>query len=443
MALGGGSFLVQNKVLPGSYINFVSAARASASLSDRGTATMPLELDWGEEGRIFEVTSEDLQKNSLAIFGYPYTHEKLKGLRDLFLNAKTLYAYRLNKGVKAANEFAVARCGGARGNDIRIVIAKNADDSSKFDVTTMLGGDSADVQTVASAAELEDNGFVEFRKDAALAVNAGAPLTGGENGEITGACYQDYLDKIEAYSFNTMGVVVTDDVTKGLFTAFCKRMRDEVGAKFQLVLYSKNADYPGVISVKNKCLDGAAKGEDGMVYPNEAALVYWVTGAEAGCAVNKSIQNKKYDGEFTPDTEFTQNELIAAIKAGEFVLHRVNSDIRVLEDINTMVTTSDTQGEIFKDNQTMRVCDQIANDIAVLFNTKYLGVVPNDNAGRVSLWSDIVNHHRQLNDIRAIENFSESDIAVTQGDSKKSVVVSDAVTVVNAMSKLYMTVTVS
>jgi hypothetical protein len=108
-----------------------------------------------------------------------------------------------------------------------------------------------------------------------------------------------------------------------------------------------------------------------------------------------------------------------------------------------MVTTSDTQGDIFKDNQTIRVIDQIANDIAVLFNTKYLGVVPNDAAGRTSLWSDIVKHHQQLNDIRAIENFSDSDISVAQGDTKKSVVVTDAVTVVNAMGKLYMTVTVA
>lgn len=443
MALGGGSFLVQNKVLPGSYINFVSAARASATLSDRGTATMPLELDWGVEDAIFEVTSEDFQKNSMRIFGYPYTHEKLKGLRDLFLNAQTLYAYRLNKGVKAQNDFAAAKYGGVRGNDIRIVISANPDEDGKFDVSTMMGGDVVDVQTAASATELLDNDYVEFKKDAVLAANAGVPLSGGENGEVTGASYQSYLDKIEAYSYNTMGVAVTDDITKGLFTSFCKRMRDEVGAKFQLVLYNKAADYAGVISVKNKCVDGAAKSEGGMVYPNEAALVYWVTGVQAGCAVNKSVQNKRYDGEFVPDTDYTQNELIAAIKAGEFVLHRVNSDIRVLEDINTMVTVSDTQGEVFKDNQTMRVCDQIANDIAVLFNTKYLGVVPNDNAGRVSLWSDIVNHHRGLNDIRAIENFSESDITVAQGDSKKSVVVSDAVTVANAMAKLYMTVTVS
>lgn len=443
MALGGGSFLVQNKVLPGSYINFVSAARASASLSDRGTATMPLELDWGVEDAVFEVTSEDFQKNSMRIFGYPYTHEKLKGLRDLFLNAKTLFAYRLNKGVKAQNDYATAKYGGVRGNDIRIVIAANPDEDGKFDVSTMMGGEVVDVQTAASAAELTDNDYVDFKKDAALAANAGAALTGGTNGEVTGSSYQSYLDKIEAYTYNTMGAAVTDDTTKGLFTSFCRRMRDEVGAKFQLVLYNKAADYAGVISVKNKCVDGAAKSGEVTVYPNEAALVYWVTGAQAGCAVNKSVQNKKYDGEFTPDTDYTQSELIAAVGAGEFVLHRVNSDIRVLEDINTMATVSDTQGEVFKDNQTMRVCDQIANDIAVLFNTKYLGVVPNDNAGRVSLWSDIVNHHRQLNDIRAIENFSESDITVAQGDSKKSVTVSDAVTVVNSMSKLYMTVTVA
>ena len=35
MALGGGTFVIQNKKLPGSYINFVSAAKASATLSER------------------------------------------------------------------------------------------------------------------------------------------------------------------------------------------------------------------------------------------------------------------------------------------------------------------------------------------------------------------------------------------------------------------------
>ena len=435
MALGGGSFTVQNKKLQGAYINFVSVSAASATLSDRGVATMPLELDWGKEGEVFEVTNEDFQKNTLKIFGYAYDHAKMKGLRDLFLGARTLYAYRLNGGgTKASNTYAEALYAGTRGNDLKIVIQTNADDEEKFDVKTLMGTTEVDSQTVSAASELVANDYVKFKTEAELAVTASTPLTGGTNKTVDGTAHQSYLDKIQPYSYNTMGVVVTDDTTKKLYASFNKRLRDEMGIKFQLVLHNHAADYMGVISIKNNVTDS---GE------SAASLVYWVTGLEAGCAVNKSCQNRLYDGEFTVDTDFTQTELEQAIDAGEFVLHQVNSDVRVLDDINTMVTTSDTQGDVFKDNQTIRVIDQIANDIAVVFNTKYLGTVPNDEAGRLSLWSDIVKHHQELQDIRAIENFSDSDVSVEAGNDKKSVAVNDAVQPVNAMGKLYMTVQVS
>lgn len=435
MALGGGTFTVQNKELPGTYINFISAASANASLSERGIATMPLELDWGRDGEVFEVTNGDFQKNSLKIFGYDYTHEKLKGLRDLFLNTTILYAYKLTSGgTKAANDFAEALYGGIRGNDLKIVIQKSIDDEDMFIVKTVLGTAVVDEQTVKTAENLTANDFVKFKSSAALEATASAPLTGGTNGTVDGTAHQTYLEKIESYTYNTMGAAVTDETTKSLYASFAKRLRDEMGIKFQLVLYNKAADYYGTISVKNKVLDDKW---------NEASLVYWVTGVSAGCEINKSSQNKKYDGEFTVEADYTQNELKAAIRNGEYTLHKVGGDIRVLEDINTMITTSDTQGDVFKDNQTVRVIDQIGNDIAVLFNTKYLGVVPNDAAGRISLWADIVAHHRQLEQIRAIEGFEDSSVVVEQGSTKKSVVVSDSVTVVNTMSKLYMTVNIA
>lgn len=435
MALGGGTFTVQNKELPGAYMNFVSAASATPALSDRGVVTMPLELDWGAEGEVFEVTNENFQENSREIFGYDYSHDKLKGLRDLFLNAQTLYAYRLNSGgKKASNEFATARYPGVRGNALKIVVQANADDPAKYDVQTLLDTAVVDEQTVSAPKELTDNKYVTWNSEAELTATPGTPLSEGSNGEVQGEAHQAYLDKIEAYTYNVMGVAVTDDVTKSLYVTFCKRLRDEMGIKFQLVLHNKDADYYGVVNVKNKTLD---KGW------SEASLVYWTAGKEANCAVNRSVQNAVYDGEFTVDVALTQTQLKQAIKDGEFTFHKVGSDIRVLEDINSMVTVSDTCGDIFKDNQTVRVIDQIGNDIAVLFNTKYLGVVPNDNAGRVSLWSDIVKHHEQLQEIRAIENFSDSDVVIGQGETKKSVVVSDAVTIVNAMGKLYMTVTVA
>lgn len=267
MALGGGTFLVQNKELPGTYINFVSAASASATLSDRGIATMPLEMDWGVSGEIFEVTNEDFQKNSTEIFGYEYTSDKLKGLRDLFLNTRVFYGYRLNgNGKKATNALAEALYTGIRGNDLKVVVQINADNDALFDVKTILGTAVVDEQTVSKAEELVCNKFVKWKSDVVLEASAGIPLSGGENGEVSGADHQMYSDRVESYTFNVMGAAVTDDTTKSLYMAFNKRLRDEMGVKFQLVLYDyAKADYPGVISVNNKVLD---------VGWSEAALVY-------------------------------------------------------------------------------------------------------------------------------------------------------------------------
>lgn len=62
MALGGGTFVTQNKILPGSYTNFVSAARAVTVFAERGVVAMPLELDWGAEGEVIRIENNDFIK---------------------------------------------------------------------------------------------------------------------------------------------------------------------------------------------------------------------------------------------------------------------------------------------------------------------------------------------------------------------------------------------
>lgn len=434
--LGGGTFTTQNKILPGSYINFVSLNKANASLSDRGIVTMPLILDWGESDKIVEITNSDFQKNALKLFGYDYSHAKMKGLRDLFLNAQKLYAFRLNgSGVKASNTYATAKYAGTRGNDIKIVIQKNVDDVSKYNVKTVLDTIVVDEQIVSKASELVDNDYVTFKTNATLAVTAGTAMENGTNSEVNGTAYQNYLDKIESFTFNVMGVATTSTEIKNLIVAFTKRMRDEVGAKFQAVLHDIAADYEGVINVVNK-----VTADDNF---DESSIVYFVTGIEANCAINKTCLNKIYTGEFEVNTDYTQTQLEEAIQDGKLVLHNVNNEVRILEDVNSLVTTSETKGDIFKNNQTIRVADQIANDIAVLFNTKYLGNVPNNESGRISLWTDIVKHHTQLQDIGAIEDFADEDVTVEAGNTKASVVINDVITVINAMSQLYMTVKIA
>lgn len=545
MALGGGTWVTQNKKLPGTYENFVSIPNASATLSDRGIVTMPMELNWGADG-IVELEIEDFQKHSLNILGYGYDADEMKPLRDLFEGgAKKAFIYRLNgKGTKATNSFATAKFGGTRGNNIKVGIAANVDDATKWDVTTYVGTVAVDVQTVAAASSLKANDFVTWKDGITLEAQAPLALSGGTNSTVTGADHQAYLDAAEGFAFNTMGVETTDSTTKRLYASYQKRMRNDVGKKFQLVIYRYAADDFGVINVKNMVTDGKTEGTaytsagvytvtiDGTlaaddvitvngvattldatssasvtaaaeavvanlgtmaeytvlssagvitftekedyygtgaptatiastagtvavatttepgtsttdVYPNEAKAVYFTTGLEGGCAVNASCQNRIYSGEYTIDTGYTQTQLAAALDAGEFVYHAVNGVVRVLDDINSFVSISDEQGDLFKDNQCIRVIDQLANDDAVIFANKYLGKVPNDDAGRISLWTDLVKLRRELQRIRAIENFSDDDLKCSRGDDKKSVLVLETIQPVSAMSKLYVSTTIA
>ena len=439
MALGGGAFTAQNKRLPGAYLNFISAVRATTALSDRGIAAMPFVGDWGKEDEVFSVTAEQFQENSRQLFGYDATHPQMTMFRELFRNATKLYLFRLNSGtVKAANSYATAKYGGSRGNALTIVIRENVDSEQGFEVITLLEQSEVDRQVVKKAAELKENDYVTFQKDAELTAAAGVPLTGGTDGQgRTGENYQRFLKKIERYSFHALGCNSGEKEVVDLFVAFTKRMRDQVGAKFQTVVYrAENADYEGVISVENKLLN-----VDESLF-GEFSLVYWVTGAAAGCGVNQSNTNKAYDGEYEVDTDYTQLQLEDGLKAGKFLLHQVGEEVRVLEDINTFVRVTQEKSEDFSSNQTIRVLDQIGNDIAALFQSKYFGRMPNDAAGRISLWNDIVKHHQELESIRAIENFQPDLVTVEPGESKKSVVIADYVTPVNAMAQLYMTVIV-
>lgn len=343
MALGGGVFVTQNKTLPGSYINIVSASKVTSTVGERGVIALPLALN-KEPGKVITITRQEFVKDSQALLGIEYTSDEAKVLREIFCNAVKVYIYDMGSSGTAS-------------------------------------------EAVAALEQYDFNIFCAYT---------------GESADVT-----QYMTAVKSW-------------------------RDDMGKKCQIVVYNQSKpDHEGVINVKSTVKEGDA-----------FALVAWVAGAEAGANVNESCTNKRYDGEYDVVCNLTQTQLEQAIKDGEFVFHLVYGDVCVLEDINSMVTTSNDKGEDFKSNQTIRVVDQIANDIAKLFNTKYLGKIPNDTSGRISLWADIVAHHRQLEAIRAIENFDPSLITVEQGATKKAVVVNDVVTPVNAMAQLYMTVVI-
>ena len=231
-------------------------------------------------------------------------------------------------------------------------------------------------------------------------------------------------------------------------------MRNEVGLKFQTVIHKmENADFEGVVSTWNdvETVDGKAVSitNDGDGNPTQQitdlgsnAIVYYTAGAIGGCDINSSNTNRTYDGELQVITKETQKELEQAIKAGKFMFHNVDDEVRVLTVINTFVSFKEDKNEDFQSNQTIRVLDQDAIETALLFNNKYLGKVLNDQSGRISFWNDLVSLANEFATLGAIEDFDSANITVERGAGKKTVIATKLLKPVNCMEQLYTTVTV-
>ena len=442
MAAGGGVFTTQNKVLPGAYINFVSKARALGAIGERGIVAVPFTGSWGKENEVMSLTAEDFQKSCMSVLGYSYTDDKMIPLREVFKGAREIKLFRLGTGTKAAATIGTgddclnvtAVCGGIRGNDIKIVIEANIDKEKSFVVKTLLGSDFTEVdsQVVTDVSELVSNDFVTFGGTKIMAT-AGTNLTGGTDEEITGNDYSEFLDKIEAEDFTTVLYDGNDDVTKGLFASFVKRLRDDEGYKVTCVLHDyAKADFEGVISVKNEI-------ETVGDIIDRTGLVYWAAGKTAGAEVNESLTNVKYDGELSVLASYKKSELKEFIEKGEFVLYGDKGEYKVLKDINSFTSVTADKNSDFSNNQVIRVLDAVANDTARIFDSFYLGKVQNNATGRDIFKSELINYHNKLEAIQAIENFNTEDITVEKGSEKGDVVVNEYIEPVGAMEKLYMT----
>ncbi len=434
MAAGGGIFTTENKVLPGAYINFISKARAIGNIGERGVLAMPWYGDFGKVGEIIEIDAESFQTDCVKILGHSYSENCMLPLREAFKGAKTVKLFRMGGGQKASgtggNLTVTALFEGERGNDIKVVIS-NDPDGSGFIVETYLDGYLRNSQNVGDAGELEDNDFVSFSGSGALSQNAGIVLTGGTNGVSSGEDYSEFLNALESEDFTTVIYPGSDDVTKGLFAQFTKRLREDEGYKVTCVLNGFDADFEGVINLSSKC--------DSMYGFDEGSLIYWVGGMAAGAEVNESLTNKAYDGELRVLTNFKKSQLKEAVENGKFIFYGDRDSVRVLKDINSFVSFSPEKNRDFSNNQIIRILDAVANDTARIFNEYYLGKCQNNALGRDIFKTELVSYHQKLMAIGAIEAFIPENITVSQGGEKGDVIVNEYIEPIGAMETLYMT----
>lgn len=434
--MAGGTWTSQNKIRPGAYINFKSKLKESATVADRGIATMPLVLPWGAEKEIITIDASD---NLDDVLGINIMDESVLLIKEVFKRAKTLLLYRLNVGTKATaileSLTITAKYSGTKGNNITIVVQNNIDDETIFEVITLFEGNKVDKQLVKTIDELKSNAYVEFKGTGVLQTTAGVQLKGGTDGTITNQNYTDYLAAIELYDFNTMAITSKDSAIKSIVTNFIKRLREQEGKKVQVVLENyPEADYEGVLSVKNGVIL-----TDGTNISSDIAVAF-VAGATAGANVNKSNTYTKYDGAVDVDKRYTNREIEDALLNGEIIFTINNGKVVIEQDINTFKSFTKKKRKEFRKNRVIRTLDAINNDVKLLWETRYIGKGDNDPDGRNLFKKDVIKYLETLQGLNAVENVVPEDVEVLQGDDIEAVVARVGTKPIDSPEKLYLDV---
>lgn len=445
--MGGTWNGVQNKVLPGVCIDFTSDRGLGLTVSSRGTVAIAEAMSWGPVGTVQEIESS---ADMTAYTGYPITavqnrflNEMLKGTNRTAAPNKILL-YRLNGtgGAQAKATIspltATAVYPGVRGNDISIAVTALTDPENSFQVSTIVDGAIVDSQVGKTVADLAGNAWVTFSGTGALTANVGTPLTGGVDPVTAATNYTDFLTAIEPYKFDVLIYDGTDSTVRDAMVAFIKRIAEENGVYAQLVASGlTNPDSRFVVNVAS----GVTLSDGTALTPQQ--VTWWAGGALAGAQYNESLTYATYPDAVDVSTKLTNSQMVQAITGGQFILFADNNVVKVVQDINSLVTYTTDITEPYHKNRVMRLLNTIANDLQTQFSDNYIGVVNNNDDGRMMFKKAIVGYLLDLQQNGGIQNFdSENDVEVLAGEDIDAIVVNIGLYVVDSVEKIYVRITV-
>lgn len=485
--MAGGTFTAQNKIRPGAYINFKTNKKPIPKIGTRGVVAMSLPLTWGDEMDLITITRHDFEKNGRGLFaktGLSATGEESLPIRLALQNANKVLLFRNNQqGIDLTEEGLVraygestssggfadakgmiigeAKYAGTLGNQIRVEIINNpfirGTDPRARDVVTIYTDEDGketilDRQRINDSKSgnkpLRDNDFVTFTfaedfdwdDDDMSALLIIISLEGGKDGATGVTIPKELLSKHEW------------NVYVGHLD-FIKDFRENEGKKVQNVIALEfpvetniDLDYEGTIYITQGIIT-----KDGTKISKQNFAAY-IAGMTAGAEINQSntyhvieeAVDILEDEVLVWEKGYTMEE---ALQNGVMMLSRRQDGVIVIEkDINSLHTFEDDnqyKDYSFTKNRVIRTLDEINNSTRLLFEKSYIGKVDNTEEGRNIFKADLINYLKLLQSMNCIQNFDAgADIEILAGNEIDELVVNLSIQPVDAMEKLYMTVTV-
>lgn len=214
-----------------------------------------------------------------------------------------------------------------------------------------------------------------------------------------------------------------------------KAMQEEEGKNITAVLTNYVADSQYVINN----VQGVTLSDGSTLTATETGA--WIGGVTAGAKITESNTARKFVGAIDVTPRMTKTEMETAIKAGKLILTVDKSqNVTVVADVNSLTSTTQTLGDIMKQNRSVRTACGIREDIGTVWDSNIKGKYNSNEEGRSIFKSALVEYFADLERRGAIQNFSADDITVEAGTAINAVVVTVAVQLVGSMEIAYITV---
>lgn len=476
--MAAGSFLFENKLRPGCYIQIKGVPKASSNMSERGTVVILMNADSG--GLITEISANDILTGGSATKGFPlsmFTDTK-SPLNYVYPYVNKIIVGRLNYGGTAASKVlledggdpaltATANFPGTFGNKLSVLIVAEQSGQGKyhgtgFFVRTSIDGEVVDEQNVLHPNDLRANDYLSFTVDpdlANLSAVAAADLTGGTNGTESDANLTKILGKLTGMSWNTLAFCGVD-TNKTVVETYIKDIRENKGKYRQGVLFNQSsADYEGIISP----FQAFAVDDDDVDYleteldnPTEEAArlaalrdrqmfaVSFAASITAGADVNISNTYFKLPANVKDviPAPYEDEQVEADLRAGLFTFtHNSDNELVVEKDVNTLHTYTQTRTPPFSKNRVIRTLDELSNTKVRVWEQSFIGKIDNNETGRSLFKSEVLHIIDNLVRVGAVSS-NEVSVVVEQGDDVDKVRSYEQVRVIDAMEQLYSYVTV-
>ena len=198
--MAGGTWVDQNKVRPGVYINYKSAPSSLATMGERGTVAIARVLDWGERGRFYEITDP----SDCEQFGHAITDDECLFIRQILLGSnRTQGASKILLWSLASYEGpAVAASGTLKTSDGQ---------TSGPTVTSVQAGESANSWSV-EAGKSTNQILISVKSGSETIASGSTPIT-GNNISVETLNAIESLQSYVSFSGNSLPGAVGDTMT--------------------------------------------------------------------------------------------------------------------------------------------------------------------------------------------------------------------------------------